>query len=567
MRGSCLARMPGVEICDGLESKARVRVGLGVQDVRRRHGANFRPTNGLCQDLLVGKPIGFASKRRRQRQYRDHDNDGLRCMPWRLSISVPGPYRSATALPACSRAYAPTQLQQGSGPPDMKKWNRGVVWRNDKLYVFEPTSVLVMRLWPEMRAWRRTSTRPWLPTRKWADRAFLTQDAGQDLSGFLRGWSDHKAHFIGPLFEVAYKDHRFQALSSPPLKEWTWYPFVSERLCGTLEHAFATIPLREQQIAGRLVERRWHSLALMARCPGAADLLEANPALGFALASNWVFHVPAVTQPLRAARALVKKKQVAILDWLGFPATERVRRILTRITPEALEIRRLLHLQWALQETRTQDLLGHLPRITTDILRFVCCQDTRRRLMPRFLHQLSDESVPCLHDRYGNAGLPRDARYYELWMDASRMARDLDRSLPRWLHSIAQLHCWHDELVAELNDANRTNTAALRNNIAQAIFGPAPFSGTLDIKPVQSGKELLAEGATMNNCVASYYRLVLDGGYFVYRVMAPVRATVGIVRHSRGWEIDQIKGPGNLSIPAAYRDAIRMQLFDRACIG
>jgi hypothetical protein len=111
-------------------------------------------------------------------------------------------------------------------------------------------------------------------------------------------------------------------------------------------------------------------------------------------------------------------------------------------------------------------------------------------------------------------------------MDASRMARDLDRSLPPRLHSIAQLHCWHDELVAELNDANRTNTAALRNNIAQAIFGPAPFSGTLDIKPVQSGKELLAEGATMNNCVASYYRLVLDGGYFVYRVMAPVRATV-----------------------------------------
>lgn len=75
----------------------------------------------------------------------------------------------------------------------MKKWNRGVVWRNDKLYVFEPNSILVMRLWPEMRAWRRTLTRPWSPTRKWADKALLEQDVGNPPifnGSFL--WGDYR---------------------------------------------------------------------------------------------------------------------------------------------------------------------------------------------------------------------------------------------------------------------------------------------------------------------------------------------------------------------------------------
>ena len=449
----------------------------------------------------------------------------------------------------------------------MKKWNRGVVWRNDKLYMFEPTSVLVMRLWPEMRAWRRTSTRPWSPTRKWADRALLTQDAGQDLSGFLRGWSDHKARFIGPLFEVAYKEHRYQAMTRPFLGDLAWEPFVIERLRATLEQAFATIPLREQQIAGRFPERRWHSLALMARCPGATDLLDANPALGFALASNWLFHVPAVTQPMRAARSLVKKKQIAILDWLGFPPTERVRRILMRIVPRALETRRLLRLQRALQDTHTQDLLAHLPLITKDIIGFVCWRETRDRLTPRFLHQLSDEFVPCLPSPYAQAGSMEDPKHYELWADARRMAGDLGRDFPQKLHSIAQLQNWHDELTEEFNNARHTNARQLRENIAQVVFGPAPFSGTLDITPLLSGQELLEEGASMNHCVASHYQRVLDGGYFVYRVEAPVRATVAIKRHRQGWKIDQIKGPCNQLISDRYREVIRMQLLDRTCIG
>jgi len=64
--------------------------------------------------------------------------------------------------------------------------------------------------------------------------------------------------------------------------------------------------------------RKWYVLNVLARCPGAMDLSRSNPALLYALASNWVFHKPAVTRPMRAARSLVNRKQRDIMEWLGF---------------------------------------------------------------------------------------------------------------------------------------------------------------------------------------------------------------------------------------------------------
>ena len=55
----------------------------------------------------------------------------------------------------------------------------------------------------------------------------------------------------------------------------------------------------------RYSNRKWHLMSILARCPGAMDLSRSNPALLFALASNWAFHRPSVKQPIRAARGLV----------------------------------------------------------------------------------------------------------------------------------------------------------------------------------------------------------------------------------------------------------------------
>lgn len=145
-------------------------------------------------------------------------------------------------------------------------WRRGFAWKDDKFYSFEKASIVVMRLWPVMLAWRCTKTKAWSPTRRYADECLM----GAPLSpGELERYAMLRTTFGGPL----------------PDQGHTWCRFKSD--FAAVVPAFATIPDRERCIAAKFHERRWHVLALMARCPGAADLLEANPALGFALANSW----------------------------------------------------------------------------------------------------------------------------------------------------------------------------------------------------------------------------------------------------------------------------------------
>ena len=100
----------------------------------------------------------------------------------------------------------------------------------------------------------------------------------------------------------------------------------------------ATIPAEIRQIVHHFPERQWHMLSFLARCGEAAyDLTAANPALAFALASNWVYHCPPVRRPPRAARALLQrgKKQRDVLVWLVFPGTKAARKMLVKVIRNA----------------------------------------------------------------------------------------------------------------------------------------------------------------------------------------------------------------------------------------
>ncbi len=60
----------------------------------------------------------------------------------------------------------------------MDPWKWGDAWKNDKLYHFEKGQIVVMRLWPDMLAWRRTKTKFWAPTRRYADQFFCSCHTG-----------------------------------------------------------------------------------------------------------------------------------------------------------------------------------------------------------------------------------------------------------------------------------------------------------------------------------------------------------------------------------------------------
>ena len=62
----------------------------------------------------------------------------------------------------------------------------------------------------------------------------------------------------------------------------------------------------------------------------------------------------------------------------------------------------------------------------------------------------------------------------------------------------------------------------------------------------------------MRHCVGSYSRRVALGGYAVYGVFSPVRATMGICRGMAGggWRLDSLMMAGNLPVDGAL--AVRL---------
>jgi hypothetical protein len=434
-------------------------------------------------------------------------------------------------------------------------WRPGVAFHHEKFYHFEARSAVVMRLWSEMRAWRRTPHTPWSHTRRWADEVLCRAPL---RPGQIEAIAARRHGLVGPLSPDQYLDHHFRDSAA-----WG--------------RALATIPDRMRQIASRFNDRRWHVLSMMARCPGTDDLLEANPALGFALASPWVLHQPAVRQPMRAIRALSNRKQVRIQEWLGLPATERVRRILRRIDPVAMTGRLLPQLRRGLGDDVVTGLLAHLPCISEEVLRWVLWEQTRRAVTPAFLHELAavapfDSSVLILPDAIATVPIARDvlaapgdgadsplaptletpAPYLRLWMDGCNKSAWLGLAQPSPLRSVAQLRRWHRE-VDEAMLQHHLERCSLPSDTEWAA---PPWPGTASIQPLATALDLHEEGCALQHCVEAYSGLVASGDYAAYRVLEPVRATLGLHRPAGDWVVHQLQAGPGIDVPKELKAEI-----------
>ena len=239
-----------------------------------------------------------------------------------------------------------------------------------KLRKFDHYSITVMILWPKPMAWKKTRSNPcWTHYRP---RIFVPHG---DLDPMIEQ-TIHPADRYGQLLLpccITPKMARFYRINRAKL------------------YWFATIPENIRNVVSKFPEKRqWHLLSFLARCGSAAlDLTLSNPALAYMLASNWVFHQPAVKRPLRSARSLLAphKKQRDILAWLHFPGTEAARRILAKIVHQALDISRLLYLRQAMDDADICKALSHLPRLNAGVLRIT----TDRELFPFATHLLLRE--------------------------------------------------------------------------------------------------------------------------------------------------------------------------------
>ena len=92
-------------------------------------------------------------------------------------------------------------------------------------------------------------------------------------------------------------------------------------------------------------------------------------------------------------------------------------------------------------------------------------------------------------------------------------------------------------------------------------FPGPPVPGTADIVPLTDASQLLEEGRQQRNCVGGYGERVAGGNVFIYRVLAPERATLSIQPSADGgYEIQQLLLSCNRPVAPATEQAVRRWL-------
>ena len=378
----------------------------------------------------------------------------------------------------------------------------GTVFKEEtgKLYVFTSGSITVLKGWPP-EAWKKTRSNPnWVRFRP--EIAVPCRDIDARIRQF-----EHPEEEGGQLLLP------LDALLRPRELAWLkWY---------------ATIPQEARELARRLPTRQWHLLSFLARCGKAAfDLSASNPALAYALASNWVFHRPAVQRPLRSVRALLGpgKRQREACAWLGFPETEASRKTLNKVVHKAINVSGLLYLRQSMADADAQKALSHLQRLNAGAIRII----TDPGLFPLATPRLLQEVAHCREED----SRPKAAY---LLRDSAAMQRLLFGGSLNFapVGHINELAATHDSLIEDLNRAE-----CLDRDIA---FPSPPVKGSEFIVPVTSARELVKEGREQHNCVASYMkRVALQQRVFIYRVLWPERCTLSVSRHGDRWVLSEL---------------------------
>ena len=122
------------------------------------------------------------------------------------------------------------------------------------------------------------------------------------------------------------------------------------------------------------------------------------------------------------------------------------------------------------------------------------------------------------------------------------------------LRSIEEARTRQQELVDEFGRFMKQRAEA------QRLPAP-PLPGTTDIVPLVHGSQLEEEGLAQHNCVGGYVDWVKRGEGHIYRVLAPERATLSIVKGADGcWEIQQLSLSCNRPVSDATRQAVQKWL-------
>ncbi|MFA6700081.1 MAG: PcfJ domain-containing protein [Thiomicrospira sp.] len=281
----------------------------------------------------------------------------------------------------------------------------------------------------------------------------------------------------------------------------------------------------------RFSRHTFSSLWFVSRCEAARQLLLSAPILMWMLMDYAKKHRLAPEQVL----PLFSIKRTDILALHGLPSTKSTLNLLYKYLTDDFnhEDIRLLNELGQRFEAR---LLGRFNQINRSMVIWLLEQPSM--LNYPFFHQLCDADIRAVRTTF------RDTVAMGAELNRQRTEHQLQNC-----HNLEQLYALHDGLVEQFN-RHQINTQK------NTIYPTCPFEESDAIIQVKTAYELMQEGTEMAHCVASYHKRVLNGEYFVFKVFAPERATLGLHFVRGQLRIDQLRLKRNATPSKETQEAV-----------
>lgn len=380
----------------------------------------------------------------------------------------------------------------------MKPFVTGIAFKNNKLYCFDRYGVTVMSAWPDIKAYRKTRTRPWRCLRPkfslnefMQTKALYHSDAGID-----------------------------KEIEADSVYRWG-----------------ALIPNDVVLAVNSYPNRHWHLLALVARCGSPAlDLIQSTPALAWMLASSWIFKEKPVRDHFRSIRNLFNKSrsQVQILRWLNYPASKSILKILRKIDIDDIDATILLNLRVLLTNQSTASTLRHLKVINKWNIWL---------LTLNLNHDLNLSDAFLLHFVKPNSWHQRE-KANDIIHRAIHVKSELGITIPS-IHSLAQLEqITEDAFTSRLMDEYY---AKKLRALPDTVFPWFPISlpdSFPQFEFIDTRHRLIREANLQQHCAESYLEEVISGNVFFFAVYGNKRLTLSLTWDNENycWSIDDFAG-------------------------
>jgi hypothetical protein len=394
----------------------------------------------------------------------------------------------------------------------------GVAFRDGKLFIFGNSKILVIRQWPDIRAWRKADQYGWHPWRPQLHPRLIRLHEPQLQPCRTREKSDQIARV-----QFSRSDGSYVSLD-----EWIQYKLQRQRKFAEAAWRFSEpIPVEVRRAVRSFDESRYEMLQAFSGVEYALELYRSYAALLSSFVRNDQFLAGPPCARLPACRRWILHKQHDIANWLGFPkdARQTCVRVLSKLPSRDVRIHRLWWLRRMLADPDLRKLFVFAPRIDATVVGFVW--DARELLHPSLAAKLAHrmESKALFQTRL-------------LVRDCIRMWRLLERPWPpgKKICGVNAFEDLHDELWRSCE--RRVSAAGLK-----VRFAEPPLPEWPDIELLGTTKEIIAEGEEMDHCIASYIPEMTTGEKptLLYRVLWPERATLRLTKTGERWRLAELR--------------------------